>query len=186
MPAQPDQKPTDRALVRRAVMGNREAFTQIFERYSESTYRYALHMLDGDEQDAHDVTQESWVKVWQHLHTWRGEAQLRTWLFTVVGRTALDHRRHRRPLPMEDARIDAHSPPGASTEAEFAGLALWDVLNRVLSELPWRQRAAWLLRELEDLGYEDIARVLDTTPTVVRGQLHRARKTVATRMEEWR
>ena len=65
-------------------------------------------------------------------------------------------------------------------------VALLLALNLALLELPWRQRASWLLRELEGFSYEEIARVLDTTPGVVRGQLHRARRTLATRMEQWR
>ena len=61
-----------------------------------------------------------------------------------------------------------------------------DALNSALAELPWRQRAAWLLREVEGMPYAQIARVLDTNETVVRGQLHRARRTLSVRMEQWR
>ena len=76
----------------------------------------------------------------------------------------------------------------ASTDPEQVVLSreLWETLSLALSELPWTQRAAWLLREQEYLSYAEIARVLDVSPTVVRGQLHRARRTLAIRMEQWR
>ena len=68
-------------------------------------------------------------------------------------------------------------------QAEFRELL--DALELGLTELPWRQRACWILREVEGLRYDDIAKILQTTPTVVRGQLHRARRSLAVRMEQW-
>lgn len=63
---------------------------------------------------------------------------------------------------------------------------LREVLELALTELPWRQRAVWLLREIEELSYTEIAEILHTTPTVVRGRLHRARASLKVRMAQWR
>lgn len=184
---------TDRALARRAGLGEVEAFEELFGRLFSSTFRYALHMLDGDDGLAQDATQEAWVKVWLHLREFEGRSQLRTWIFTIVAREVLDLRRRRRPVvvdhealqALESARQDewrltASAERGALDEELRAALTL------ALSELPWRQRASWLLSTVEGLTYVEIARVLDTTPTVVRGQLHRARRALEIRMEPWR
>ncbi|MFY0407964.1 RNA polymerase sigma factor [Solicola sp. PLA-1-18] len=179
-------KPSDAVLVRRATMGDREAFGLIFERYSGAAYLYALRMLDGHEHDARDVCQDSWIKVWQHLDTFRGESQLLTWILAIVSHQALDNRRRRRPEPVDNWIIDAEVASTSYQDDQMADLELWQKLNVALSELPWRQKAVWLLREIEGLSYEEMAHILDTNTTVVRGQLHRARRTVSARMEQWR
>jgi RNA polymerase sigma-70 factor (ECF subfamily) len=185
---------TDRALARRAGLGDRAAFEELFARLFPGTFRYALRMLDNDEQLAEDVAQEAWIKAWRALPDYRGDAAVQTWLFSIVTRQALDVRRRNRPVavdgeilePLVDRnRVAARSHEGDPEKAALAG-ELWATLTLALGELPWRQRASWLLFELEGLSYDEIARVLDTTSTVVRGQLHRARRTLAIRMEQWR
>jgi len=177
---------SDTALARRAGMGDAEAFTEVFHRHFAPTFRYAVRMLDGDDDLAQDAVQGAWVKIWQRLPDFRGDSRLQTWLFTVVARQVLDTRRRRRPLVVDPALLE----PIASTSGDPVALAvdreLWETLAVALSELPWRQRATWILRELDGQSYDEIAQILGTTPTVVRGQLHRARKALAIRMEEWR
>lgn len=178
------------ALVRQARLGDRHAFAELFELHGASVFRYALHMLDGDVDTARDVTQDAWVKVWRNLPGFRGESKFTTWVFTIVAREVVDHRRRRRrPVAIDDRLLAVHvdrDDAQPSAEAEMLNLQLWEALTLALAELPWRQRSSWLLREMEGLSYAEIATVLDTTPTVVRGQLHRARASLAIRMEQWR
>ena len=137
--------------------------------------------------------QEAWIKAWRGLPDFRGGSTFSTWLFSIVSREALDVRRRRRPVAVDSEILEPLVDRAAVRQAVRRDPAqalladeLWETLNLALLELPWRQRASWLLRELEGFSYDEIARVLDTTPTVVRGQLHRARRTLATRMEQWR
>jgi RNA polymerase sigma-70 factor (ECF subfamily) len=183
---------SDAALARRAGLGDRAAFEELFRRLFSPTYRFALRMLDGDAQAAEDVVQESWVKAWRALPDFRGDSAVQTWVFSIVTREAAGVRRRRRPIAVDDelleplvARGDTDPRRRDPAQAVLAR-ELWETLSLALRELPWRQRASWLLREVEGLSYQDIARVLDTTPTVIRGQLHRARRTLAIRMEQWR
>lgn len=186
---------TEAALARRAGLGDRAAFEELFARLFPGSFRYALRMLDGDEQLAEDAVQDAWVKAWRKLPDFRGSSKFSTWMFSIVTREALDARRRTRPIVVDDGLLEPLSRRStvvrvgqADGDPHQALMArqLWENLTLALSELPWRQRASWLLRELEGLSYDDIARVLDTTPTIVRGQLHRARRTLAIRMEQWR
>ncbi len=178
---------SDGALARRAAMGDRDAFAAIFDRHAEAMFRYARHMLNGHEADAEDAVQAALVKAWQHLPGFRGESALRTWLFTITANEVRAHRRRARPVSVDDHLL-ANEPEKVSSDPArlMVEAELWEVLSVALGELPWRQRASWVLRELEGFSYDDIAQVLGTTPTVVRGQLHRARRTVAVRMDQWR
>lgn len=183
---------SDNALARRAGLGDRDAFDQLFRRHVEATHRFALRMLDSERALADEAVQEAWVKAWRRLPDFEGRSAFTTWMFSIVSRQVLDLRRRRRPLAVDDEILEPlvqrRAPAGADGDPYAAAVAgqLWETLLLALGELPWRQRAAWLLREMEGMAYGEIATVLDTTETVVRGQLHRARKTLATRMEQWR
>ena len=183
---------SEAALARRAGLGDRAAFEELFRRLFPGSFRFALRMLDGDEQLAEDTVQEAWAKAWRALPDFRGSSRFSTWLFSIVTHQSQDVRRRYRPVVVDhhllEPLVTQAAPPASQQDPERAALdrELWETLTVALSELPWRQRATWLLRELEGFSYDDIARVLDTTPTVVRGQLHRARGTLATRMEQWR
>lgn len=180
------------ALARRAGLGDRAAFEELFARLFPGSFRFALRMLDGDEQLAEDAVQEAWVKAWRALPDFRGSSRFQTWLFSIVARQVHDVRRRHRPVAVDnellEPLVNRHARPTSGTDPAQAVLdaELWETLTLALTELPWRQRATWLLREIEGFSYDDVARVLDTTPTVVRGQLHRARRTLAIRMEQWR
>jgi len=168
-------------------MGDKTAFTIIFDRHGASLHRYALRMLDGDHQAAEDAVQEALTKAWLNIAAFRGDSALRTWLFRLTANECHNSRRRRRPVAVDDglfyARNDETFP---EPHDQASSNAFREVLDRALIELPWRQRAAWLLREIEGLSYAEIAQVLHTTPAVVRGQLHRARATLKVRMAQWR
>ncbi len=178
---------SDEVLAQRAALGDKAAFSVIFARHGAAVHRYAVRMLDGDHQAAEDAVQEAFTKAWLRMDSFHGKAAFRTWLFRIVSNVCLSARRRRRPISVDDALFDTHAnrtfpEPQEQADAE----ELRQLLDRALQELPWRQRAAWLLREIEDLSYEEIAEALQTTPSVVRGQLHRARATLRMRMAQWR
>jgi RNA polymerase sigma-70 factor, ECF subfamily len=190
---------SDRALTRRLGLGDASAFEELFRRHFASTFSYALRMLDGDGALAQDATQEAWTKVWLKGSSFQGSSKVRTWLFTIVAREVTEIRRRSRPVfvaphvleQMESLRdqpaVDGAAPrAAASAEASVLDRELWSAMALALSELPWRQRATWLLREHEGMSYDEIAEVLRTSNTVVRGQLHRAKRALAIRMEQWR
>lgn len=168
-------------------MGDREAFAEIFHRHAAGMYRYALRMLEGDHQGAEDAVQDALAKAWTGLATFEGRSSLNTWLFRLTANEVLAARRRRRPEPVDHRvleRVGGADRQGPETVVARAQLA--EALDAALTELPWRQRASWLLREVEEMSYQDIAQIMRTSPTVVRGQLHRARRTLAVRMGQWR
>lgn len=182
----PAQVP-DFVLARRAALGDRAAFGVIFDRHSAAMFRYAAHMLEGNLDAAQDAVQDAMERAWTHLPGFRGDAQLRTWLFRITANVVLSTRRRRRPIAVNDELLTAlPTDPRAEPDHEVEQAELWAALELALSELPWLQRASWLLREMEQLSYAEIAEILEVSSAVVRGQLHRARGTLAVRMVQWR
>jgi len=176
---------SDLVLARRSGFGDRRAFAELVRRHSPAMLRFARRML-GDDGDAEDAVQEAFLSAWRGLEHFRGDSAVRTWLFRLVASKALNSRRARRPLPV-DAETLRHQPDAASEPSARAQDArLLAALQTALDGLPPGQRSCWLLREVEGLGYVEIADVLGTSRTAVRGQLSRARDALAVRMAPWR
>jgi len=178
--------PSDEALVRAARVGDDDAFRQIVDRYGPGMYRYAMRLV-GNENDAGEVTQEAFVSAWRSLSGFAGRSSLRTWLFRLVHRRAADLQRHRRPTPINDDLLSRLSKPATDNPLQHVlDVELVAALQTALDELPWHQRATWLLREVEGMSYEEIAEAMALTVGSVRGHLHRGRRTLAERMTRWR
>lgn len=191
--AQPARVPSRAALdettlVVRAQDGDVGAFEELARRHQNALFRVAVRVL-GDATDAEDALQDALIDAWRRIGTFRGEAAFSTWMYRIVTHrcTALVRRRQRTdPLPTDDgpgAPADDRSPTperAAEVDAEMAAL------SRAVASLPEDQRTAWVLRELEGLGYSEISQITGAGETAVRGRIHRARGALAERMRAWR
>lgn len=176
----------DAVLVNAAALGERDAFEAIVLRYGPEVLRYAKNLL-SDSYAAEEVTQDVFVAAWKALDTFRGDSSLRTWLFTIVSRKVIDHRRRRSIAPVEDWVFDtAPASFNDCPETQVGSADFVAELGVALAELPYRQRAAWLLREVEGMTHVEIGRILLISPSAVRGLVTRARSTLSERMAAWR
>lgn len=176
----------DRVLVNAAALGERDAFEAIVLRYGPEMLRYARNML-SDGGAAEEVTQDAFLAAWKGLDTFRGDSSLRTWLFTLVSHKVVDHRRRRSIAPTQDWVFDTTPAPLTDDpETRISNTDFLAELDVALAELPYRQRAAWLLREVDGMTHAEIGRILLITPSAVRGHLVRARATLSERMAQWR
>ncbi|VXC02341.1 RNA polymerase sigma factor [Nocardioides sp. AX2bis] len=178
---------SDEALVRAARTGDEEAFAVIAARHGPGLYRYAERLVGGSSADAAEVVQEALISAWKGLGSFEGRSSLRTWLFRLTHRRAVDLQRHRRPVPVDDELLSHTIRPAADNPLQHVlDDELLAALQTALDELPWHQRAVWLLRESEGMSYDEIATALALPVGSVRGHLHRGRKTLAERMARWR
>ncbi|WP_328291478.1 RNA polymerase sigma factor [Kineococcus sp. NBC_00420] len=184
----------DDVLIRQAGLGDKNAFAQIVTRHGPALYRYVSRILH-ETTDAQDCVQETMLSAWKNIATFRGDSTLRTWLL-VMGRHEAQKilQRRRRHFPQSGSRPvidfddavaqlrDLHNDP----EGDTIDAGLLAALDAALLLLPERQRSVWILREIEDLSYAEIATVVGVTPVAVRGLLNRARTAITTTLEEWR
>lgn len=185
-----DQGPTpdswtgahDNALRRAAAFGDLEAFNEIVNRHGPAMLRYARRTM-VDPGDAEEAVQDAFVSAWKTLPDFRGESSLRTWLFTITRRKAIDLLRKRRPVPVAD---DMMLELAAFDDHDGSGSGFLEALGIALSRLPESQRSIWLLREVEQMSYAEISGVLRTTETAVRGTLARARTNLQTQLRAWK
>ena len=162
-------------LVRRAQAGNGQAFSELVRRHQKPVHRYLLRML-GSHDDAMELTQEAFIKAWQALAQWRPEAQFRTWLFRIANNMALDALRHRKLIefvPLEDSFDAPSSEPSPEHQAQLTQEVRQ--LEASLKKLAPEHRQILLLREVEEMSYEEIGCVLSLSEGTVKSRLARAR-----------
>ncbi|MET0297112.1 MAG: RNA polymerase sigma factor [Microbacterium sp.] len=180
------QPPTiaDRILVQRALDNDAAAFSELIRRHS-SLMRAYVYRIVGSMADTDDVVQEAFVIAWKQLPTLRDPAAVKAWLMRIAGRQALAFV-GRRPT---EAILDDYSiaaPIEVQPETAAVRNAQLRALSDALDKLKEDQRRCWLLREIADCSYAEIAEQMDIAPSTVRGLLSRARASIAIDMEGWR
>jgi RNA polymerase sigma-70 factor (ECF subfamily) len=169
-------------LVVRAQEGDVRAFEELARRHQAALYRLAVRVM-GDAGEAEDALQEAMLDAWRHIERFRGESAFSTWMYRVVTNRCLGMLRRRRPVPVERV-ADSAAPDSPERSAEVdAGMA---ALGWELRGLRPELRVCWVLRELEGLGYTEIALITGASEDAVRGRIHRARAQLAEVMRPWR
>jgi RNA polymerase sigma-70 factor (ECF subfamily) len=175
----------DATLIERCRAGDAAAFEPLVEKYRQRVWRLAFNVL-RDREEAWDVAQEAFVRAWQALPAFRGQAAFYTWLFRIVMNVASDRARARAArgrafgterIPEEDwDRVLVDRPGESSPAAAAAGAQERERIERALATLPEHHRRIVVLSDIEGLSYKEIADVLEIPMGTVMSRLHNARK----------
>lgn len=180
-----EQSDGDRALVAKVQQGDPAAYRELFDRYHRRAFAVALGVVKN-RQDAQDVVQEAFIKVHRHIGTFQGNSSFYTWLYRIVMNLSIDHIRRGRPnTDFDDARAhDDAAGDGSMVPRILDGnpgktavrKELTEQLTKSLEALPDYHRAVILLREVEGLSYEEMAKVLKVPKGTIMSRLFHARK----------
>lgn len=174
----------DQECVTRAQRGEGKAFSELVGRYQDRIYRILVR-LTRSEDDALDLTQETFLRAYQGLARWLPDALFSTWLFQIARNLAFDLLRRRKLVEFQSLEgYDAAAAPGLQPDAALEAAQRFRMLDAALAKLPHEHREIVLLREIEEMSYEEIAAVLDLSLGTVKSRLARARKALLDRMEE--
>jgi RNA polymerase sigma-70 factor (ECF subfamily) len=165
----------DRELARNAASGDESSWRRIFDRTCERLFSLLCYQV-GDRDEAKDLLQETYLQAYRRLEGYRGEAPLEVWLRAIALRKACDWkrgvlRRIRRTVPLLEATLTVDPPADGRVAAEERA-----ALRRALGRLSTRQRAALLLRELEERSFAEIAGALGCNESTARVHHTRARQ----------
>ena len=177
---------SDAALVELVLADDQDAFTVLVERYKDAVQNLAYRML-SNAAEAEDVTQETFVRAYTQLATYKPAHKFSTWLLSIASHLAIDQLRRRRflALPLEDVPfLDWIADVGTGPEQSALEGEQQDEVQTYLQRLPAKYRAVIVLRYWYDFSYEEIARTLDLTPALVKARLHRARELLARYMKQ--
>jgi RNA polymerase sigma-70 factor, ECF subfamily len=175
----------DESLVQLAVAGDHGAFRAIMQRHNRRTYRVARGIL-GDDADAEDAVQETYIKAFENLAGFRGESSLSTWLTRIAINEALGRKRKRRTTVDLDQleTIEGESrvlffpgvAAGSDPESNAARAQVRRFLEAAVDDLPELFRIVFVMREIEQMSVEETAAHLAIPPETVKTRLHRARR----------
>jgi RNA polymerase sigma-70 factor (ECF subfamily) len=183
--------PSDPELVRRCLAGDERAYRELIERYERQVYSVAVRMVRVAE-DAEDLTQETFVRMFKALDRYDPARPFPAWLFTIAARLSIDQLRRRRvktvslfrsePGSEEEQVIDFADPgPGpeelAERQEEQRGA------DRLIGSLPEHYRIVVVLRHQQGLSYEEISAALRLPLGTVKARIHRARALLKERLE---
>lgn len=180
----------DEELVRRAQGGDRFAFSQLVKRYQDRIYGLCMRWL-GDPQVAEELAQDIFVAVFRSLGTFRGDARFSTWLHRVAVNHCKNRRLYRRRRawnrhePLEGNRGPDERPRQLSddrvpsTDRGAEQRQAGRIVQEALAELEEDHRQVLILRDIQDLDYQEIAEILDLPRGTVKSRIHRARSQLA-------
>lgn len=160
---------SDSDIISGCQQGDRSAQRQLYEQHGQRVFRLCVRMVGG--QDAADLTQQTFLKVFRSIHQFSGESRFETWLHRLTVNECLQFHRSRSRRP-EVALTDE---PLASNSLGVADSEHSELLQTALNRLEPDLRSVFVLREVEQLSYAELADVLELSPGTVASRLNRAR-----------
>ena len=180
--------------MQRCAAGEQTACTELVAEHQRMVVQLAMNLL-GDRDEALDLSQDVFLRVFRTIHRFRGQSSLRTWIYRIAVNQARNRhrfwrRRHRADQVSLDQHIAAHGEfhsAGQSTpDRVLAQKELGQKLEAALDHLPFDQRTAIVLREIDGLSYEEIAFSLGVAVGTVKSRLTRARQALRLELREAR
>ena len=189
---EPDTR--DRADMERLAAGHNAALNDLMERHAAPVFHFLCRMV-GNEDDANDLAQETFVRVFRACGSYRANEKFSTWLYTIAANLARNHFRWRARHP--DVSLEAES--GKSEQTIGSALPAKDAppseqalaaeraqaVRAAVGKLPEDMREAIVLCEWEELGVAEAAAILESTPKAVESRLYRARQLLRERLKTW-
>jgi RNA polymerase sigma-70 factor (ECF subfamily) len=177
---------SDLALVERCQRGDRAAFEALVKRYQDRIYNFVYRMTE-DPDEAEDLTQEVFVRVYRSLPRFRGQASFQTWLYRIASNLCIDRHRHQERSPQVVRSLDApvEGPDGerefevpdwqSNPESAFLSQELREQVHRALASLTEKLRVVVVMYDMQGLSYEEIAQILRCPVGTVKSRLFNAR-----------
>ncbi len=175
-------------IVRKVLQGDVNAFEKLVTEYERAVYAIAQRMT-GNAEDAADMTQETFIKAYNSLSSFRGDSKFSVWLYRIANNVCLDFLRSRSRKPT--VSLSAEDDDGEETQLDIAdesqspellleSALTRDAVRRGLDSLPPDYKQILLLREIQGLSYEEIAAALGIESGTVKSRIFRARKRLCT------
>lgn len=178
-------KGLEKNWIDRCKQGKYDAFEELVKKYEKKIYNLAYRMT-GSHEDANDLAQESFIRAFRSIGSYRGDAKFSTWLYRIATNVCLDELRRRKkqrlesldePVQTEDGEIEkdiadwSHDP-----EESYEKKEIQKIVQKGIAKLPEDQKAVIILRDMQERSYDEIAYILNLSLGTVKSRINRGRK----------
>ncbi|WP_150271091.1 RNA polymerase sigma factor [Paenibacillus tepidiphilus] len=181
---------TDSQLIQQIKQGNTELYSELMRRYQRKILAFVYHMLKNSHMEliAEDLCSETFYKAFRSLHSFREvDASFSTWLYTIARNTVLSELRKNRAgnVSLEESGYIPVAPAEIVPEQAALRKERMNLVREAINNLPEKQRSALILREYDQMDYQEIAIILDQSVSSVKSLLFRARSSVKLQLESY-
>ncbi|MDR6549486.1 sigma-70 family RNA polymerase sigma factor [Paenibacillus qinlingensis] len=181
---------TDSQLIREIKDGNVQLYNELMRRYERKILAFIYHMLKSTQMEAiaEDLCNETFYKAYRSLHSFREiEASFSTWLYTIARNTVLSELRKNKSVQvsLEQSGLTPHASFDAMPEQAMLRNEKVSMVRDAINSLPEKQRSALILREYDQMDYQEIANILGQTVSSVKSLLFRARASVKLHLDPY-
>ncbi|WP_019123997.1 RNA polymerase sigma factor SigW [Brevibacillus massiliensis] len=181
----------EKRLTERAKRGDREAFAELVDIYKDKIYQLAFRMV-GNRQEAEDIAQETFLRVFANLHTYDESYKFSTWIYRIATNLCIDRGRKKKPHFSLDEEADGTegldwysrlSSNEKTPEEKMVTRELQDTVQEALTQLSPKYRSIMILRYIEDLSLQEISDVLKLPITTIKTRIHRGREALRGKLQ---
>lgn len=181
---------TDSQMIREIKEGNTELYAELMRRYQRKILAFVYHMLKSAHMEllAEDLCSETFYKAFRSLHSFREvDASFSTWLYTIARNTVLSELRKQRTanIPLEESGYVPVAASDVVPEQAVLRSEKVSMVREAINNLPEKQRSALILREYDQLDYQEIAGIMGQSVSAVKSLLFRARSSVKIQLEPY-
>lgn len=180
----------EKRLTQRAKRGDREAFAELIEIYKDKIFQLAYRMV-GNRQDAEDIAQETFLRVYANLHTYDDNYKFSTWIYRIATNLCIDRGRKKRPDFSLDEEVDTGqgldwysrlSSGERTPEDKVITQELQETVQDAISQLQPKYRSVMILRYIEDLSLQEISDIVKLPITTIKTRIHRGREALRSKL----
>lgn len=184
-------KPLETRLARLALKGDQRAFAEIVDMYKDKLYHLGYRMT-GNRQEAEDVVQETFLRVYKNLDRYDESQKFSTWIYRIATNLCIDRLRKRKAVYSLDAESSDHEgldgyamlpSDGKTPESELLLSETQRLIHDAIATLPVKYKSVMILRYLQELSLQEISDVLDMPVTTIKTRVHRGREFLRRKLE---
>jgi len=168
-------------LIKKFKEGDKSSFEKIVNLYASRVSNIIYHILGGNSSYVDDLSQEVFIKIYKNLEYFRQESRFSTWIYRITVNTVWDYLRkqkNRKAVSLDKLQEDGLTRVTAQNESVRANVKreeLKEILGKLINEIPLKYRTVLILKEIEDLSYKEIAKIIGCSIGTVESRLYRAR-----------
>ncbi len=184
-----DKQPSDEELIERFQKGDLYAFDLIVKRYKDQLLNFVYRFV-GNQEEAEDIVQETFLRVYRKRRAYKRIAKFSTWIYTIAGnlaRTELRRRKRRKLFSVTDMGFEDRdyeiSDEGYNPESQVDGLITEEIIQREIQNLSPKFREVIILRDVQELSYEEISKIIKVPIGTVKSRVNRGRLKLQSRLK---